>query len=196
VAVTEVHPKLDMASDLSSAIPAACRGDDEAFRTVYRAVQPGLVRYLRGLVGEDAEDVAAEAWIQIVRELRSFKGDASGFRAWTTTIARYRALDHLRARGRRPVSAAPVEALIEVPADSDTAARADEAISTNAAIALIATLPRDQAEAVLLRVVVGMDANSAGKLLGKRAGAVRTAAYRGIRQLAELLDRTDWTAPP
>ena len=58
-------------------------------------------------------------------------------------------------------------------------------INRDAALALIARLPRDQAEAVLLRVVVGLDAKAAAKVLGKRAGAVRTAAHRGLRALAE-----------
>ena len=62
-------------------------------------------------------------------------------------------------------------------------------MSTAAALALIATLPRDQAEAVLLRAVVGLDATAAGKVLGKRAGAVRVAAHRGLRTLARLLEQ-------
>ena len=57
-----------------------------------------------------------------------------------------------------------------------------------AAVDLIATLPPDQAEAVLLRVVVGLDATAAGQVLGKRSGAVRTAAHRGLRRLAHLLE--------
>jgi RNA polymerase sigma-70 factor (ECF subfamily) len=93
--------------------------------------------------------------------------------------------------------AAPIEQLAELAGDPgvlrsgaapDTAVQAEEAISTGAAIALIARLPRDQAEAVLLRAVIGLDAQAAGQVLGKRAGAVRTAAYRGLRRLAELLD--------
>ncbi len=48
-------------------------------------------------------------------------------------------------------------------------------------------LPRDQAEAVLLRVVVGLDGPAAARVLGKRPGAVRTAAYRGLRRLARQL---------
>ena len=55
-------------------------------------------------------------------------------------------------------------------------------------MALISRLPQDQAEAVVLRVVVGLDAKSAAQVLGKRPGAVRTAAHRGLRKLAELLD--------
>ncbi|HEY2947935.1 MAG TPA: RNA polymerase sigma factor [Micromonosporaceae bacterium] len=177
------------ASDLSRHVVDAQRGDDEAFRTLYRAVQPILVRYLRALVGDDAEDVASEAWLQIVRDLGSFRGDFDAFRGWAATVARNRALDHLRRQRRRPVTGAPVEQLADLPAPDDTATRALDLLSTDAAVALIARLPRDQAEAVLLRVVMGLDAESAAKVLGKRAGAVRTAAYRGLRRLAEILDQ-------
>jgi RNA polymerase sigma-70 factor (ECF subfamily) len=81
----------------------------------------------------------------------------------------------------------PTEDLASLAAANDTAASALEAVATDAAIRLIATLPRDQAEAVLLRAVVGLDAASAGQVLGKRPGAVRTAAYRGLRTLAKQL---------
>jgi RNA polymerase sigma-70 factor (ECF subfamily) len=185
--VTEVQARLDATDDLSLAVRAACQGDDEAFRTLYRAVQPRLLRYLKALVGEDAEDVAAEAWLNIVRDLHSFTGDADGFRAWATTVARHRAMDHLRRHRRRPVLIVPVEDLVELTGPGDTAAQAQEAISTRAAIALIATLSPDQAEAVLLRAVMGLDAKSAAAVLGKHSGAVRMAAHRGLRKLAEQL---------
>jgi RNA polymerase sigma-70 factor (ECF subfamily) len=176
---------------LTAALGRAQRGDEDAFRMLYRAVQPGLCRYLRVLVGQDAEDVASEAWLQIARDLTSFKGDADGFRGWTATIARHRALDHLRQRRRRPIAEAPIDWLAEQPAREDTAEAAIEAVTTDAALALIATLPRDQAEAVVLRVVVGLDAKAAAAVLGKRPGAVRTAAHRGLRTLADRLGRRE-----
>ena len=152
-------------------------------------VQPGLLRYLRGLVGEDAEDVAAEAWLQIVRDLPGLR-DTNGFRGWAAAIARHRALDHLRRHRRRPCVATPLEELTELAVqDSDPADEAIEAVSTDAAIALIATLPPDQAEAVLLRVVVRLDTNAAAAVLRKRPGAVRVAAHRGLRRLAKLLSQ-------
>lgn len=46
-----------------------------------RLVQPGLLGYLRGIVGDDAEDVAADAWLEIARDLRRFRGDGDGFQA-------------------------------------------------------------------------------------------------------------------
>jgi RNA polymerase sigma-70 factor (ECF subfamily) len=175
--------------DLSAVVRAASGGDDDAFCALYAAVQPGLLRYLRALVGQDAEDVASEAWLQIARDIRSYRGEGGGFRAWAASVARNRALDQLRRQSRRPAQSSGLEALKDVADGQDTAGQAVEAVSTEAAIALIATLPRDQAEAVLLRVVVGLDAESAGRVLGKRAGAVRTAAYRGLRRLARQLEQ-------
>jgi RNA polymerase sigma-70 factor (ECF subfamily) len=83
----------------------------------------------------------------------------------------------------------PAEDLASLAAADDTAAGAIEAVTTDAALRLIATLPPDQAEAVLLRAVVGLDAETAGKVIGKRAGAVRSAAHRGLRTLARLLEQ-------
>jgi RNA polymerase sigma-70 factor (ECF subfamily) len=175
----------------SDLVDAAQQGDEEAFRLLYRAVQPRLLRYLRTLVGDDAEDVAADAWLEIARGLRSFVGDLDAFRGWAATIARHRALDHLRRQRRRPCADVPVDHLAGLPSGDDTAGGALDALSTDTAVALIARLPRDQAEAVMLRVVVGLDAEAAGKVLGKRAGAVRTAAHRGLRRLGEYLNRDE-----
>ncbi|MFB6987450.1 MULTISPECIES: RNA polymerase sigma factor [unclassified Streptomyces] len=175
-------------AELTAAVLAAQDGDEDAFRTVYRAVQPRLLGYIRTLVGDpDAEDVASESWLQIARDLDRFSGDADRFRGWAARIARNRALDHLRMRGRRPATGGDESELAERPADSDTADEAMEALATGRTMSLIAQLPQDQAEAVVLRVVVGLDAKSAARTLGKRPGAVRTAAHRGLKRLAELL---------
>ncbi|MFJ5218273.1 RNA polymerase sigma factor [Streptomyces sp. NPDC088354] len=178
--------------DLATAVRAAQEGDEDGFRFVYRAVQPQLLQYVRSLVGVgDAEDVASEAWLQIARDLSSFHGDGDALRGWAARIARNRALDHLRAVGRRPLTAAGVEELLDRPGRSDTAEEAVAAVGTGAALAAIAALPRDQAEAVLLRVVMGLDSRAAAAVVGKRPGAVRMATSRGLRRLAELLESDD-----
>lgn len=176
--------------ELGAAVAGAQEGDEAAFAVAYRLVQPGLVGYLRGLVGHDgetAEDIAAEAWLEIARDLGRFRGDGAGFRGWTATIARHRALDHLRRQKVRPRPSALDQDVLDLPGPHSTAEQALESISTGKALALIAGLPRDQAEAVLLRVVVGLDAPAAARVLGKRPGAVRTASYRGLKRLAEHL---------
>ncbi|WP_353944346.1 RNA polymerase sigma factor [Streptomyces sp. HUAS MG91] len=173
--------------ELGDAVARAQGGDETAFAVAYRLVQPGLLGYLRGLVGDEAEDVAAEAWLEIARDLGRFRGDGAGFRGWTATIARYRALDLLRRQRARPRPSGTEQDVLDLPAAHNTAEQVLETLSTEHALALIADLPPDQAEAVLLRVVVGLDGPAAARVLGKRPGAVRTAAYRGLKRLARQL---------
>lgn len=173
--------------DIDEAIRAAQDGDEAAFRVLFRHVQPRLLRYLTGLVGADAEDVAADAWLQIARDLGTFRGDADKFRGWASRVARNRAIDHVRYVSRRPVSSFQVEDLIDLVSNENVERSALDRLSTDKTIAMISLLPRDQAEAVLLRVVMGLDAATAAQVLGKRPGAVRTAAHRGLRALAKRL---------
>lgn len=173
---------------LTAALQLAQEGDEAGFTQVYRLVQPGLVRYLRVLVGADADDVASETWAHVCRDLHRFRGEGDGFRGWVATIGRHRAIDHLRARGRRPAEPVPLEQLVAIPAANQTERAALDALSTANAVALIASLPPEQAEAVMLRAVMGLDARTAGHILGKRPGAVRVAAHRGLRVLAARLE--------
>ena len=173
---------------LDTAVAGMLAGDDGDFRTVYRAVQPPLLRYLAVLVGVcDADDVASEAWAQAFRDLDRFTGDADGFRGWITTIGRNRALDHLRHQRRRPVSEEPVDELVDLPDVADVEADTLGRVNSEAVVRLIGALPRDQAEAIMLRTVLGFDAPTAGRILGKRPGAVRAAAHRGLKQLAKKI---------
>ncbi|GGR98711.1 RNA polymerase sigma24 factor [Streptomyces humidus] len=174
--------------ELGAAVARAQDGDEAAFAMAYRIVQPGLLGYLRGIVGDDAEDVASDAWLEIARDLGRFRGDGAGFRGWTATIARHRALDHLRRLRVRPRSAGlDQDAVLDLPGPHSTHDQALESLSTAQALELVRGLPRDQAEAVLLRVVVGLDGPAAARVLGKRPGAVRTAAHRGLKRLAREL---------
>jgi RNA polymerase sigma-70 factor, ECF subfamily len=173
---------------LDVALSDALAGDEQAFRILYRAVHPGLVRYLRILVGSDAEGVASETWLQVGQDLPGFPGDMQGFRGWCATVARHRAMDHLRRQRRRPPIANG--GWLTIVADlAETFASVSDAITTDRALALISSLPQAQAEAVVLRVGMGLDVASAARVLGKRPGSVRTATDRGLQQLAEVLER-------
>lgn len=180
-------------AELGGAVARAQDGDEAAFAVAYRIVQPGLLGYLRGIVGDDAEDVASDAWLEIARDLGRFRGDGAGFRGWTATIARHRALDHLRRLKVRPRGTTLEQDVLDLPGRHSTHDEALESLSTEYALELVAGLPRDQAEAVLLRVVVGLDGPAAARVLGKRPGAVRTSAHRGLKRLARQLGVTGVT---
>lgn len=180
--------------ELDEAVPAAKRGDIRAFELLYADVNPRLLRFLTARVGDEGADVASETWLQVTRDLGTFTGNADDFRGWVVSIGRHRALDHLRARNRRPSDPWDPTTLpdMALPGAEEDAA---QAMATRRALALIATLPPDQAEAVLLRVVVGLDAPAAAKVLGKRPGSVRMATSRGLARLAVLLEEQGVTLP-
>jgi RNA polymerase sigma-70 factor (ECF subfamily) len=174
--------------DLESALVAARAGAEWGFALLYRDLQPRLLRYTGALCGRDAEDVTAEAWLHVVRDLYRFEGDLDGFRGWVATICRNRAIDATRRRVRRPVVGGSLDGVLQTPGPYDTADDALDGLATREAIALISALPRQQAEAVLLRAVVGLDAAGAGAVLGRSAGAVRVAAHRGLKRLARTIE--------
>jgi RNA polymerase sigma-70 factor (ECF subfamily) len=133
-----------------------------------------------------ADDLASETWLGVVGGIHRFRGNEPAFRAWVFTIARHEALDWRR-RGARRVTELPVTELVEQAAPDDPAVTALEGFSTRAALAMVARLPPDQAEAVVLRVVAGLDVNRVAGIMGKRPGTIRVLTHRGLRRLAEQL---------
>ena len=169
--------------ELADALRGAQKGDETSFAVLWRTLQPAVLRYLRVVVGDTAEDVASETWLQAIRDLHRFTGDPANFRAWLFRIARHRAIDERRRAGRRPEHPTD-QPDTGAPTGRDTATEVIEGDSTAWALTLIATLPADQAEAVMLRVVAGLDVAGTAHVLGKRSGAVRIATMRGLRRLA------------
>ncbi len=152
---------------------------------LWRTLHPPLLRYLAVRGNEAPEDIAAETWLQVVRDLGGFRGGVGEFRAWLFTVARHRAIDQGRARAARPV--VPVAEPAE--ADDRRAPSAEEAAvdaeATTAALRLVATLPADQAEMVMLRVVAGLDVAAVATLVGRSPGAVRVAVHRALKSLSQ-----------
>jgi RNA polymerase sigma-70 factor, ECF subfamily len=168
-------------------LAAAAAGDELAFGILWRDLQPGLLRYLNALAPGAGEDLASETWLRVVKGLGRFSGDERAFRAWVFTVARHRAVDRWRRGTRRRDEPVSLDALVDLPAPDDPAGAAVDALSTRAAVALIATLPPDQAEVVLLRVVAGLEVAEVAAITGKRPGNVRVLAHRALRRLAERL---------
>jgi RNA polymerase sigma-70 factor, ECF subfamily len=174
-------------SDFETCLVAAKQGDESAFTVLFRALQPRLLRYLRTVGGDLADDVAAETWLSVVRGLARFAGDEPGWQAWVFTIARARLVDAQRKAARLPI---PVDSELHLgdrAGPIDVGACVEEMFSTEAALALIGCLPDEQAEIVLLRHVVGLDVAHTARVVGKRQGAVRVADHRALRRLAETL---------
>ena len=173
--------------EFPAVLGAAARGDEEAFSRLWLDLQPRLLRYFAVVSSAAAEDLASETWLGVVRGIDRFQGNEPAFRAWVFTIARHEVLDWRRRAARRPAEDVAGNGLVERAAPDDPAAAAVEGFSTRAALVAIATLPADQAEAIVLRVVAGLGVDRVAAIMGKRPGTVRVLTHRGLRRLAERL---------
>jgi RNA polymerase sigma-70 factor (ECF subfamily) len=173
---------------LDRAVAEARGGDATAFRLLYREFQPLLLRYLRFLAGDRAEDIAARTWQRVAAELRGHRGDYQAFRGWAAGIGRELAGDGLAGDGLASDGAeAGAGQGWRGPGPPVTAGDVLAEDDTDAALRMITRLPPDEAEAVLLRSVVGLDARRAAKVMSQRPRAVRAAARRGLAALGSQL---------
>jgi RNA polymerase sigma-70 factor, ECF subfamily len=171
-------------------LASAAAGDPEAFAELWRATHPVLLRYLKVVCGDQAEDVASETWLKTVRALPSFVGDEQAFRGWLTVVARNHVRDVGRRAARRPealTAEPPTPARGTAP---DAADEALERLGTERALRLLASLPAAQAEMVALRVIVGLEPAEVARIVGRSPGAVRVAVHRALGTLAQRLTGT------
>jgi RNA polymerase sigma-70 factor (ECF subfamily) len=185
-----------LGDEFAPVLAAAQAGDDWAVARIYRSLQPAVLAYLRVREPNEAEDIAAQTWLEVARALTTFSGTEQNFRAFVFTIARRRLLNARRSRARRRtdlVDNADLVAMIHECDDlvDQVAARVDGP----SAIQRITDLLRaDQAEVVLLRVVAGLTVEEVAAIVGKRAVTIRVIQHRALEKLRKELDRS--VTPP
>ena len=174
---------------LDTLVAEACSGHKEALAGLYREFHGALVGFLFGLVAAEAEDLAAETWLDMARALPSFQGDGTEFRRLLFTIARRRAVDHGRRKQRRRTDPADLSQLpIASTADGDPCTAVVQMDASRRAIREISELlPGPQAEVVLLRVVAGLNVAETARVVGRSSNAVSVLQNRGLRRLASKL---------
>ncbi len=173
----------------ATTVAAAQAGAEWALAELYGDLHPRILRYARALEPAEAEDLASDIWLDVARGLGRFEGDDRAFRAWAFTIARRRLVDLRRRRARREAVPTPVERLVERGGIGDVEEEAMAGLATDGAIARIATLPPDQAEVVLLRILGGLSVREVAAITGKRPGTVRVLQHRALRRLAREVRR-------
>lgn len=181
------------AEELSAALEAFRRGDEDGIRVLYRWLNPPLLRYLSCQVGGAAEDMASDVWLAVGRALPDLAGGPLQLRAMVFTIARRRVVDRARARART-VATVP---LADSEAGGPVAPLATESVALDrlsaigAMKALVRDLTPEQAEIVLLRVVGDLDVATVARIVGKSPAAVRVAQHRALQRL-----RQEWRQEP
>ena len=135
-----------------------------------------------------ADDLEAEVWLAFAERLHAFEGDEPALRAWVFSIARRRLADYRRTAARRRTDPVANETMDRAASDLDPAMIVLEALAGDEAAAFVVrSLPPDQAEVVLLRVIGELDAVQVGELLGRKPGTVRVLSHRAMRTLERKL---------
>ena len=134
-------------------------------------------RFLTATVGRvDADDCYQETWIAALRAYPRLH-DASNLRSWILTIAHHKAIDHVRAHGRRPVA---VGAVADTAASSVTGppATPDEDLWTQ-----VRELPDKQRTALALRYVADAGYDEISAVMDTSEEAARRNVHEALKRL-------------
>ena len=168
----------------------AARGQPAAIETLLQQIRPMIVRYCRARLGRisghyhAADDVAQEVCIAVLSALPRYQDMGRPFASFVFGIASHKVADAMRSAARLAV---PTEDLPDGPdprpGPEETAVAYLEA---ERARALLAKLPVNQRELLVLRVLTGLSAEETGNALGMTAGAVRVAQHRALARLRAI----------
>jgi DNA-directed RNA polymerase specialized sigma24 family protein len=147
------------------------------FQRFLDAHRDAVWRFLVAAVGRDAaDDCFQETFMAAMRAYPRTRVENP--RAWVLTIAHRKALDHHRARSRRPV---PVGAVPDAPAPEPPDAPGGDVWDR------VRHLPPKQRAALLLRFAGDLSHREVGAALGVSEEAARRSAHEGLKRLREEL---------
>lgn len=158
-------------------------GDRRAFELLYARWQPRWLRFATWLVRnqDDALDVTQEASVAIARNIHRLK-DPALFKAWSFTIVRRRAADHVRgAINARRLATALLQ-------ESETQSAEPEACTSMAD--LLALVDKNDQHLLALFYVYGLSVAELASVLEVPAGTVKSRLFhaRGRLQRAYELE--------
>jgi RNA polymerase sigma-70 factor (ECF subfamily) len=162
-------------------------GDERAFGQLMERFGDRTLAYLRGLVGQDAEDVQQEVWLTVYRSVR-FVVNPGAFRTWLFQTTRHRALDYLRRRKREAelIDGTVTESLDDVAAEEELD---DARIDASTLESGLAVLPPPQREVLLLRCRDELSYAEIATVVGCPIGTVRTRLYHAKKRLQAFFQR-------
>nr|WP_078066810.1 sigma-70 family RNA polymerase sigma factor [Streptomyces jeddahensis] len=183
---------------IGALVHRAVEGDEQATHDLLAHVHPLALRYCRtrlsrlpGDARHFVEDLAQEVCVAVLLALPRYKDTGRPFEAFVFAIAAHKVADLQRAAMRHPGSTAvPSDEMPERPDDSlGPEERALLSSDAEWAKKLLANLPENQRELLLLRIAVGLTAEETGQMLGMSPGAVRVAQHRALSRLRALAEQ-------
>ncbi len=176
-----------LAEEIEKAVSRARNGERAAFGDLYRAFSGPLLTFLASRVRrrEDAEDLVAQTFLEAMRDIQRFSGDASGFRAWLFRIGHHRAIDLARQRDRRGEET--LETVEHHPGPVATDEEALGRVERDRLWSAVLALPEEQRRVLVLRLGSGLTASEIAQIVGKRTGAVKALQHRALSNLTKAL---------
>lgn len=176
--------------ELKQEVRRAAKGDEDAAAYLFDTYHPRVYRYALAKLGRssDAEDVAAETFAVILRELPRFKWKGAGFEAWLFRIAANQIVDSVR-RGGKEWATADAFLGAEVPYDRTPEKQLLEHEMSQEIARMLEHLTAEQREVLLLRFAAGLDTNETAETMGRKPNAVRQLQFRALASLREHMDR-------
>lgn len=171
-------------------LPRARQGDRAAFGRIVAACQNTVTAIALAITRDvpASEDIAQDAFVSAWQHLQRLQNPDS-FLPWLRQITRNLARDHLRAARHRPLDGEGAEVAIQLAADP--APGPGEALVLDererAAAELIASLPDDSREVLLLFYREDQSSRQVATLLGLSDAAVRKRLSRARQALREDL---------
>lgn len=156
---------------------------EDALGDCYAELGPILRRYLRGRVPDaDIDDVIQVVFVEVWRFRGRFDPSRS-LEAWVLTIARRRAIDHLRSRRRDTV---PLEDALSMagPDGRDIASQVERSRDMQVALA---RLPDPQREAIEMAYYADLTQREIAERLDVPLGTIKARTARGLRRLGALI---------
>ena len=153
------------------------------FQALLDAHGRDVYRFLAASVGPiEADDCYQETWLAALRAYPGLR-EASNLRGWILTVAHHKAIDHHRARARRPTPVAETEALAGVGGRSRTALPPAIPPDASGLWARVAGLPDKQRTALALRFVTDAAYAEIATVMGTSEAAARRNVYEGLTRL-------------
>ncbi len=170
------------------------QGDERAASSLYDrhgAVMYGLALRMAGEPA-DAEDVVLDAFAQAWRDAARYDTSRASVAGWLTTITRTRALDLIRARGRRAKMNDTATATLDEPAAMGSGfaapdAQVQETERSAAVKSALDQLPVPQRRAIELAFFEGLTHHEVADRLGEPLGTVKTRIRLGMQKLRDAL---------
>ncbi|MFQ5572163.1 MAG: RNA polymerase sigma factor [Rhodothermales bacterium] len=162
-------------------------GDEQAFSELYDRFHRRTLRYLQGLLDEQAaQDVQQEVWLTVFQKI-AMLANPNGFRTWLYRTTRHRAIDFLRREKRQSDLLKAVEDDL-----ADVSIRlVDEPLPPpgspylDAAMARLSSTHRD---VLILRFWEGMSYAEIALIVGCSIGTVRSRIHHAKRNIKNALE--------